>query len=968
MLTKLIITWSFYFVILTSGGLLRAQNYNFTNYSLKEGLPQSQVSVIFQAKDRTLWLGSFGGVSNFDGLTFKSYSKADGLLSNNVTAIAEDHKNRIWIGSDNGINILEHDRIKTVYEGIDVHNLQNAPNGVLWGVSNRKLFRLVNQKVEFVEPIKGESVTCISKDLRGNLYAFVHSAGIFKLNGDRWQLHTVFPAIDANSYIVKILFDNGTDRIFAAALRKGVFLIDKGTVTTFYKNNEVQDYLDIALDRYHNLWIATPRGVCLVNAQKKATFFNEHNGLKSGKVNSILSDVEDNLWIAIFGEGLFRYEGSAFIKYDKFKGRDLSFAISGLTLDSEDNLWISTFNKGLFKFDGENVTQPKADFLKDNNVYFVTRNRAKEVLFSVQNHGLWRYKDGKFAQMPLTKGRNIAAVAQDELGNYYSGEFSSVAYLTKNKVDRISGFKGWTSCLLYHNKDSVILGTSSGAYLIKNKEIDHRFEIKALKNAYVTTVIKFNDLLLFGTLGEGLVSYDISTKLVQRYLTSSGLNSNDIYSLTTDHNHTLWIGSGRGINKMQFNPALKAFEIIKGNSPIVEANQNAILNYKEGVLVGTTEGVIFCNTGLNEKVKAPSISLKKIAIYDKTDKKRNAFLFEPKEEVVLNHTQSHVSIGFRGVSLSAPQAIVYRYYLEGIDHEFGEPTSVTEAEYSVLMPGRYTFKVYAEVNGEKSEVKKFAFVIKPPFYATFWFKILVPILLLLVIWMVFNVILRRKEAARKQREKIKLEEQTKIRKQTAEDFHDDIGNKLTRINVLSELLDKKIDSKQSEQKQLIKMIKENAGFLYTGTKDILWALDPKSDNLFEIMQHIKNFGEDLFQHSNIDFKMDEIPHIYLKWYMSMEQNRNITLIFKEILTNALKHANAKNIGIKILNNDNKANIEVIDDGCGFDLDNLKYGRGLKNIHSRCQRINATLNIKSGKGMGTKVLISNIKFYGNRSDE
>lgn len=98
----------------------------------------------------------------------------------------------------------------------------------------------------------------------------------------------------------------------------------------------------------------------------------------------------------------------------------------------------------------------------------------------------------------------------------------------------------------------------------------------------------------------------------------------------------------------------------------------------------------------------------------------------------------------------------------------------------------------------------------------------------------------------------------------------------------------------------------------------------------------------------------------------MEQNRNITLIFKEILTNVLKHANAKKISVRIFNDDNKAKIEVIDDGCGFDLEDLKYGRGLKNINNRCQRIDAKLDIESQKGLGTRILISNIKFYGNGS--
>jgi signal transduction histidine kinase len=179
--------------------------------------------------------------------------------------------------------------------------------------------------------------------------------------------------------------------------------------------------------------------------------------------------------------------------------------------------------------------------------------------------------------------------------------------------------------------------------------------------------------------------------------------------------------------------------------------------------------------------------------------------------------------------------------------------------------------------------------------------------------------------------------------------------------VLSEILDKKIDGQQEEQKELVRLIKENAGFLYTGTKDVLWALDPKSDNAYEIMQHIRNFGIDLFQHTQIVFQMDGLDEKYLKWKMSMEQNRNLTLIVKEVLTNILKHAGAKNVTIVVFEEENQTlKIEVTDDGKGFEMDTTGNGRGLQNIRNRCQRIHANLEMVTKLGEGTKVSIANIK--------
>ncbi len=957
--------WLF-LIVAVSQQLIWAQNYNFTNYNLKEGLPQSQVSVIFQAKDCTLWLGSFGGVSNFDGINFKSYSKADGLLSNNVSCITEDRQNRIWVGTDNGINVIQNDKIYKILEGVDVYSLIQDSEGNIWGLSNRRLFRLQNNKIRFVDIVEGEIVTCLNKDSKGNLYVFIRRVGVFRLTKNKWQSYAIFPAGVANNYVNKLLFDDkGNDKFYFSTLKNGVFTSENGKIDLLFHHKSVDGYFDLAQDVDRNIWIATQKGVFLVNSKGSVVLFNEKNGLKTNRINVVFKDVEGNIWLSSFADGIFRYDGDAFIKYDTFKGRDLSYSISGMAVDKDGKLWVSTFSEGLYRFDGENLSQPEARKLKDKFLYFVTTDSNRNIILSVQNNGLWKYNGSTFSQMPFTQGANISAVIQDEQDNFYVGEVSTVAYLTKNKVEKISGFKGWVSCLYYYKKDSVILGTSSGVYLIKNKKIDVQFKVDGLENAYIVGITKHRQLLLFFTLGDGIISFDTHTGKTKRYLRINGLSSNDVYSIAIDKNDILWVGTGRGINKLKFDTASQGYKVIKGNSPVVESNQNAIVNYQSSVLVGTTTGILLCNTNLlKREVVPPSISLKGMNVFDKVEKDRDTLVALSKEKsrtIILKHTQNHISIRYKGVSLSNPQNVVYRYCLLGVDADFGKPVASTEAEYSALSPGTYTFKVYAEVNEVRSSIKEITFVIKPPFYATSWFKAITFVTLVLASWLLFSVILKRKERIRRQREKIKLEEQAKIRKQTAEDFHDDIGNKLTRINVLSEILDKKINEQQTEQKELIRMIKQNAGFLYTGTKDVLWALDPKSDNLYEIMQHIRNFGTDLFQKTDVFFQMEEPADKYRKWHMSMEQNRNLTLIFKEVLTNILKHAKASSVRVDVFEDEAKTiKIQVEDDGIGFNLDNIKHGQGLKNIKNRCERINLVIDVHTGLQQGTNVSISGIK--------
>src|SRR6202007_1499618 len=139
------------------------------------------------------------------------------------------------------------------------------------------------------------------------------------------------------------------------------------------------------------------------------------------------------------------------------------------------------------------------------------------------------------------------------------------------------------------------------------------------------------------------------------------------------------------------------------------------------------------------------------------------------------------------------------------------------------------------------------------------------------------------------------EENIKVRQEAAEDFHDDLGNKLTRISVLSDMLFTKLDPEKTDQKKLLEEIKQNALALYTGTKDILWAMDTQSDNLYEVINYIREFGVDLYIDTPVNFERIGVEKSLSQVKLPIKFNRNIILIFKELLNNALKHAGASQV-------------------------------------------------------------------------
>jgi signal transduction histidine kinase len=372
--------------------------------------------------------------------------------------------------------------------------------------------------------------------------------------------------------------------------------------------------------------------------------------------------------------------------------------------------------------------------------------------------------------------------------------------------------------------------------------------------------------------------------------------------------------------------------------------------------MGNTKGVIVYNTAILPSYKTrPHIVFQSVKLVPQIAGERRQNSTAITNGSKLSYSNRHLSISFLGVYLKDPESVTYRYKLRGLDSTFSLPVKNNVVDYPSLPAGSYTFEVNAIVNGLASDTASFTFSITPPFYQTSTFRFLAIVFFVLLGVAIQSYRHHVKISRLKVIEATKREESLKIRQQTAEDFHDELGNKLTRITVLSEILDTKMDQTQGDQKKLLEQIKQNASSLYNGTKDILWALDPQSDNLYEILSHIRDFGNELFLDTPVEFQFNGIHESLNEVKLPMEYSRNIPMIFKELLNNILKHAHAKHVTINLDNiQKDELHMTLKDDGCGFDKDEMHTGQGINNIVTRTKRIGGEVNVTSEKGAGTLV--------------
>jgi signal transduction histidine kinase len=150
-------------------------------------------------------------------------------------------------------------------------------------------------------------------------------------------------------------------------------------------------------------------------------------------------------------------------------------------------------------------------------------------------------------------------------------------------------------------------------------------------------------------------------------------------------------------------------------------------------------------------------------------------------------------------------------------------------------------------------------------------------------------------------------------------------------------------------------VEDSAKYLYTGTRDFIWSIDPGNDELSKLFIHIRDFGEKLFEEKNISFRaFNEVKErTKLPYGFSREAN----LIFKEAMTNAFKYSGARNVTFSLNREKDDFEMCLEDDGVGFYTGDIQKSNGLKNIRERADRIHGVLRIQSIKNQGTKIVLN-----------
>ena len=313
------------------------------------------------------------------------------------------------------------------------------------------------------------------------------------------------------------------------------------------------------------------------------------------------------------------------------------------------------------------------------------------------------------------------------------------------------------------------------------------------------------------------------------------------------------------------------------------------------------------------------------------------------KSIALKANDNSLSVEFES---NPNQKIRYFYQLKGLETDWTE-TQYPLVKYMNLPGNSYELLVKAKTSQQGVSQYHLAIEIPELFYYKTWFHWSLGLYVVLIIGIGFYLFFLYDF-----RQKLKVQH---IRNRIASDLHDEVGSNLNSIAIFVELLRKKVGLQNPETLSLLQKITNNSEESVGLMRDTVWAINPNNDTVEKLFGRMQNFSTEVLSAKDIALSFDN-QAINIKVNLSMEQRRNVYLVFKESINNIVKHAKATKVLVLIRADRNVITIYVKDNGIGFDTSEIFEGNGLESFKNRSEEDDLMVNLNSVKGEGTEVVL------------
>lgn len=750
----------------TKDGLNRFDGYEFKVFKNdpynRFSLGNNYITDILEDRDGYLLIATRTGLDKFDRNTNKfTHYTIEGIVINDVF---QDKSGNIWLGTSNGLCLIDLQGRKCKFFGRD-----------------------------FNDVFKKNDVRKITEDTDGNLWLATHDGldrFTYKTNKMVHYLNNPKNPKSISGNDIRVTYTDSAGNIWIGTYGSGICLYNKkeNSFKNFKHNpNDPKSLyrdaiLSISEDASGKLWFGSENGGISIYTKEKGNFqnvvsdINYPQSLSDDSIHSLYRDNSGNMWIGTYAGGVnfypkYRNKMNLF-KQNPHDSNSLSSGnILSIGGDSEGNVWIGTDGGGLNLFDRDKKTfkvfksNGDKNNISSNHIYSIKEIDRDVIAITYLHDGfdLYNKRTGEFTHhLPEVNnsnsltGSSIPYAYKDNKGNLWLGStnygLNRYNFKTKKfthflkKVGDNNSLVGNTIYSICQDGDGAMwFGGDEG--LCRYDETNNRFvQYKSShkdKNSLSDNFVEHLFLdkkgnLWVGTRG-GLNLFDKKNNAFTVYTEKDGLPGNIIAGILEDEKGNLWLGTNKGISK--FDPVSKRFrnygisDGIQGN----EFRRNACYKAEDGELFFGGSGGLnsFYPNQIKDNPFAPAVFITNFQIFNKDlvvageNSPLKKDISETKE-IVLSYEHSVFTIEFSALNYIHPEKNQFAYKLEGFDKNWNYLGDQRKATYTNLNPGTYIFHVKASNNdgvwNEKGTTLKIT--ITPPFWATWWFRTVVVLLVL----------------------------------------------------------------------------------------------------------------------------------------------------------------------------------------------------------------------------------------------
>lgn len=963
--------------IATENGLNKFDGTRFSIYrhnaTDSTSLKNNYVRTLFEDSRGNFWIGCINGLQRYDRATDNFHelfiSRKDGRKNPHITSIIERRNGDLWIATS----------------GQGAISLKKNSNPASFHI-----------ETELTDRIGSNYLNVIFEDSRQNLWIATEEKGLYRYSPESKELKSYKAPYHIAGDDVSAICEDAHGQIFVGTLTKGLFRLSSRQEGNFepvlYQNRMNLNIRTLIIDTRGKLIIGTDgEGVKEYQPQQDIIVDSEINAgpfdFSKSKVHSLIEDKDHNLWLGIFQKGLILVPGIS-NKFDYYGYKSIhnntigSSCVMAIHTDEQATIWIGTDNDGLYAINDQG---------KQLRHYTHQAGNPQSVpgtilcLYEDSNQELWlgSYFDGlarmnkqtgtcqdatSLLQGNLNAGKpKVSCIIEDKNKNLWVGTYGSGLYKINLPTQHVTYYEStrnenddwsinrlpndWISYLLEDKEGMIWIGTYKGLAVL-NPQTDNFINYKKQNNllpGYVVySLLESSNGEIWAGTSEGLVCLNKDRLTPVLFTTADGLPSDIICGLAEDEKKNIWISTHQGISKL--NPPEKKFinyyagDGLQGN----EFTRTAVFKDKRGkIFFGGTNGVTaFYPQDITEIKKEMNVLITGFHVANrpvkKGDKSGNNVITDTAvmdtEQFTLAYNENTFSIDFSVLEFSNPDRISYQYKIKELGDEWiSTQPGTNRVTYSSLKPGKYTFSVQARDHNNFSNIRTVTIAITPPWYQTWWAKVIWGCLGALLIYALTMYILSRIRHRQEVMRQKHMEQINEAKLQFFINISHEIRTPMTLI--ISPL--EKLLAEHSEKQPVYLMIYRNAQRILRLINQLMdiRKLDKGQMHLKIRETDIVGFINDLMQTFNYQAQKKNITFTFEKELEGADSLKvwidlnNFDKVLMNVLSNAFKYTHeGGNIEVSLKTGHNDAyrgalkdyfEIDITDNGIGIDKNKIE---------------------------------------------